>query len=91
MPFPVAIDYRSVGVFFNVTNTTGWLPKPVQWSITDEAHGTYPGDAMWWLPDVDVSDVIITASSCVAEAWYHKFACMHCNIWRYLTYQPARI
>ena len=60
MPFADTIDYRSAAVVFNVTNTSGWLPEPMRWTVGDEGHATYPNDAQWWVPDVDVSDVSIT-------------------------------
>ena len=57
------IDYRHASVFFNVTNTSAWLPEPVRWGqIGATAHARHPNDAVWWLPDIDVSDVAIPVS-----------------------------
>ena len=68
LPFPVDIDYRHASVFFNVTNTSAWLPEPVRWGqIGATAHARHPNDAVWWLPDIDVSDVAIPVSPLVSR------------------------
>lgn len=59
MPFAGTIDYRSAGMFFNVTNTTGWLSRPAAWSLSESSHATNPNDGVFWMPDIDVSGVII--------------------------------
>lgn len=60
MPLAEEIDYRQAAVIFNVTNTTGWLPKRMQWTLSTEGHAENPNDAQWWLPDADVRDAIIS-------------------------------
>ena len=61
MPFADNIDYQAASVIFNVTNTSGWLPVPVQWGADDDHdhRATNANEAQWWLPDAHVSDVSI--------------------------------
>ena len=60
LPFPADINYRHAAVFFNITNPGEWLPEPVRWGKIDSSgHARGPNDAVWWLPDIDVSDVAI--------------------------------
>ena len=70
LPFPVDIDYRHASVFFNITNTSAWLPEPVRWGHIDAGgHARHPNDAVWWLPDIDVSDVAIPVRPAVLGMW----------------------
>ncbi|KAK9805837.1 hypothetical protein WJX73_006156 [Symbiochloris irregularis] len=59
MPFAHSIDYASVGVFFNVTRTASWLEFPVKWAMNKDDRPLHPQDAHWWLPDANVSHVMI--------------------------------
>ena len=71
LPFPVDIDYRHAAIFFNITNTKEWLPEPVTWSrIGPLGHARHPNDAVWWLPDIDVSDVAIQVPSEACMPYY---------------------
>ena len=68
MPFAHVIDYPSASVVFNISDTSRWVPQPPQWTIDGNGFGKYPGDAQWWLPDADVSDISITVRTYVSLA-----------------------
>lgn len=59
MPFPGSIDYAAAGVFFNVSRTAPWLEFPVKWRMSRDERPLNPQDAHWWLPDANVSHVMI--------------------------------
>ncbi|KAK9805794.1 hypothetical protein WJX73_000215 [Symbiochloris irregularis] len=76
MPLAGSIDYASVAVVFNVTNTSAWLPEPMQWNLSEQGHATYATDAQWWLPDAPVNNFAISVPNVEA-------------IWDHLTNMPA--
>ena len=61
MPLAYDVDYASIGVHFNITDTSGWLPAPgMHWEpISAESHPTYPQEGTWWVPDMDTSKIMI--------------------------------
>ena len=61
MPLAYDVDYASIGVHFNITDTSGWLPEPgMHWEpISAEHHPTFPQEATWWVPDMDTSRIMI--------------------------------
>ncbi|KAK9791369.1 hypothetical protein WJX73_000756 [Symbiochloris irregularis] len=59
MPLASSIDYASVGIFFNVSNTVAWLESDAKWAMSPDDRPMTPQDALYWLPDANVSRVMI--------------------------------
>ena len=60
MPLSYDVDYASVGVHFNITDPSSWLPEPMHWEpISADSHPTFPQEGTWWVPDVDTSKIMI--------------------------------
>ena len=75
MPLSYDVDYASIGVHFNITDPSSWLPEPMHWGpISTDSHPTFPQEGTWWVPDVDVSKIMIQAGTPLSSAAKYRNA-----------------
>jgi len=68
------VPYKELGLFFNISETHHWLinndgSTKMEWSLDPEERAAHETEARWWIPDVDVSDVLINVSLISPETW----------------------
>jgi hypothetical protein len=61
MPFSETVPYKELGVFLNISDTAEWMKvAPPEWRLHPTERS---GDAEWWVPDIEVSDVATKVKS----------------------------
>ena len=62
------VPYKDVGIFLNITDTSFWLkndvgPMKMEWKLDPLVRAVHETEARWWVPDVELSDVLIDVST----------------------------
>ena len=62
------VPYKDVGIVLNITDTSHWLkneagPTKMKWKLDSLVRAVHETEARWWVPDIDLSDILINVSS----------------------------
>jgi hypothetical protein len=59
MPLADDVKYREFGVFFNITDYSGWLADRMEWEVHPSVRPYHVLNPWTWLPEVRVDDIAI--------------------------------
>ena len=78
------VPYKDVGIFLNITDTSHWLknragPTKMEWKLDSLVRPEHETEARWWVPDIDLSEVLINVSVLNSLVLCAASRCFVCN------------